>query len=192
MGMAKVAGMVEGAIGSVKGVFLALITLKETGMTEAVRTVIDGILFCLVFLGGLDSILLWLFLLSVVVEGWAAVDAIVMAVPPGVVAVTAEEDDCIFLGLVALSSFTSLVVAIDVGGHSSVSTMVPSGVIAVASVIDEGIFLGLVTLGSLIISVDMGGHSSVGTMVPRGIIAVATIVDEGIFLSLVTLGSLIV
>ena len=67
-GMVIVAGMVKGAIGSVHNVVLfALVIPKETRMTEAIRTVVDGIFFGLVLLRSLDTILLRLFLLSIVI-----------------------------------------------------------------------------------------------------------------------------
>ena len=54
-GMVIVAGMVEGAIGSVHNVVLfALVTPKETRMAEAIRTVVDGIFFGLVLFRSLD------------------------------------------------------------------------------------------------------------------------------------------
>ena len=91
-----------------------------TGMAEAVRTDKDGIIFGLVFFGNLDSILLWLFLLSIVVESGTAVDAIVVAIPSGVVAVAAEEDEGILFSLVALFSFSSLVVTVDMSSDGTV------------------------------------------------------------------------
>ena len=107
-----------------------------------------------------------------------------VVIPGRVVPVATVEDESIFLSLVSLSS---LVVSVDVGGHSSVSTMVPSGVIAVASVIDEGVLFSLVVcLGigsSLVVTVDVSSDSAV--VIPSGVVSVATVEDESVFFGLV-------
>ena len=110
-----------------------------------------------------------------------------VVIPSRVVPVATVEDESIFLGLVSLGCFSSLVISVDVGGHSSVGTMVPRWVIAVASVIDEGILLSLVVcLGigsSLVVTVDVSSDSAV--VIPSGVVSIATVEDESVFFGLV-------
>merc|ERR1712165_188479 len=109
----------------------------------------DGIFFGLVLLGKLASVLLLLLLT--------------------LVAVASVEDEGVLLGLV---SSLSLVVAIDMGGDSSVDTMVPGGVVSVASVVDESVLLGLVA-GILGLVVVEGGVAVVAVVTVRVAIAVS-------------------